>query len=131
MSLKAPQLAGRRLLARAVLLFEAVWPALWPAAAVIGLFVCAALLDLPERLPPWLHLLLLVAIAGAVLVLGIRGLRGIRLPDDRAADRRLETRSGLIHRPLSVLTTGRLAVTAWPLRCGRRTPQERWRRSGS
>ena len=40
----------------------------------------------------------------AIARLLVHGLRRIRLPDDRAADRRLETRSGLLHRPLSVLT---------------------------
>ena len=53
------RLAGRRLLARAALLFELVWPALWPASAVIGLFLCAALLGLPPLLPGWLHLIVL------------------------------------------------------------------------
>jgi uncharacterized protein (TIGR02302 family) len=98
------RLAGRRLLARAALLFEAVWPAIWPPLAVIGLFLCAALLDLPPLLPAFLHVVLLAVVALAVLILLFRGVRHIRLPDDRAADRRLETRSGLIHRPLAVLS---------------------------
>jgi uncharacterized protein (TIGR02302 family) len=98
------RLAGRRLLARAAILFEELWPALWPPLAVIGVFLCAALLNLPPLLPEWLHIALLAAVAVATVVLLLVGLRGLRLPDDRAADRRLETRSGLIHRPLSVLT---------------------------
>ncbi len=98
------RLAGRRRLARMAILFEALWPALWPPAGVIGLFLCAALLDLPARLPPLLHLALLAAVALAVAILTFRGLRGIRLPNIRTADRRLESHSGLIHRPLSVLT---------------------------
>ena len=61
-------------------------------------------LNLPPLLPGWLQLGLLVLGLMAVVGLLFRGLRGIRLPDDHAADRRLETRSGLIHRPLSVLT---------------------------
>ncbi len=102
----------RRLLARAAILFEALWPALWPAAAAIGLFLCAALLDLPPLLPVWLHLVLLAAVVAVVIVLLVRGLRSVRLPDDRAADRRLESRSGLIHRPLSVLTDRPAATDA-------------------
>lgn len=98
------RLAGRRVLARAALLFEAVWPALWPVIAVIGLFLCAALLNLPSLLPAWLHAAVLALTLLAILGLLIKGLSRIRLPDNRAADRRLETRSGLIHRPLSVLT---------------------------
>ncbi|MGD0106037.1 MAG: DUF4175 family protein [Rhodopila sp.] len=98
------RLAGRRLLARAAILFEAVWPALWPPLAVIGLFLCAALLNLPPLLPASLHVALLALVLLTVVGMLVFGLRKIRLPDDRAADRRLETRSGLIHRPLSVLT---------------------------
>ena len=50
------RLAGRRALARAASCFERIWPALWPPLGVAGLFVCAALLDLPRMLPPWAHI---------------------------------------------------------------------------
>jgi uncharacterized protein (TIGR02302 family) len=98
------RLAARRLQARAAILFEALWPALWPPLAVIGIFVCLALLNLLPLLPSWLQLGLLAL--GLIVVIGllVQGVSGIRLPNDHAADRRLETRSGLIHRPLSVLT---------------------------
>ena len=98
------RLAGRRLLARAAILFEALWPALWPVLAVIGVFLCLALLNIPSLLPSWLHFVLLALVLLVVGILLARGLYAIRLPDHRAADRRLETRSGLIHRPLSVLS---------------------------
>ena len=98
------QLDGRRVLARLAILFERLWPALWPPLAVAGLFVCAALLNLPSLLPSWLHLVLLIVTGLAIVVLLARGLRRIRIPDDDAADRRLELASGLRHRPLSVLT---------------------------
>jgi uncharacterized protein (TIGR02302 family) len=98
------RLTGRRFLARAAILFEAAWPALWPPLAVIGVFLCAALLNLLPLLPAWLQVAALALVVLAVAGLLFRGFRHIRLPDDRAADRRLETRSGLIHRPLSVLT---------------------------
>ena len=98
------RLAGWRSLARLTLLFEFVWPALWPPLGVIGVFLCVALLDLPRRLPPALHLALLLVTGAAVLVLLVRGLRRIAPPDDSAADRRLEVASGLRHRPLSVIT---------------------------
>jgi uncharacterized protein (TIGR02302 family) len=98
------RLAGRRALARFAIMFERIWPALWPAAGVVGLFVCIALLDLPRLLPPWAHIGLL-AMTGALIVgLLVRGFRGIGAPDDIAADRRLEVASGLSHRPLAVLT---------------------------
>ena len=98
------RLAGRRALARYAILFERIWPALWPALGVAGLFVCAALLDLPRLLPPWWHIALLVVIGLLILGLLLHGLRNLAAPDDKAADRRLELASGLAHRPLSVLT---------------------------
>ncbi len=98
------RLAARRALARQALLFEQLWPAIWPAVGVAGAFLCAALLDLPPLLPPWLHIALLVGTGAAILGLLARGLWRIRLPDDAAADRRLERESGLAHRPLATLT---------------------------
>ena len=98
------RLAGRRALARSAILFERIWPALWPALGVAGLFVCVALLDLPRLLPPWWHIGLLAVTAVLIVGLLVRGLRGIAAPDDKAADRRLELASGLTHRPLAVLT---------------------------
>ena len=98
------RLQSRRATARAVLLFEQIWPALWPPLGVAGVFVCLALLDLPARLPPWLHLALLGGFGLAVLVLLVRAVRSILLPDDAAADRRLERASGLAHRPLAALS---------------------------
>jgi uncharacterized protein (TIGR02302 family) len=96
-------LAGRRAQARAAILFERVWPAIWPALGVAGLFLVAALLDIPRMLPPWAHLTLLAVTGLAVLGLLGRGLARVRRPDAAAADRRLERASGLAHRPLAVL----------------------------
>ena len=93
-----------RTLARAALLLEAVWPALWPPLAVAGLFLGAALLDLPQLLSVWAHVLLLAVTAAAFLGLLWKGLHPVRVPDQAAADRRLETASGLPHRPLAVLS---------------------------
>lgn len=98
------RLAERRALARAAILFERVWPVLWPPLAVIGVFLWLALLDIPRRLPPFVHLGLLLLTGGLALGLLVRGLRGVRVPDDAQADRRLERASGLRHRPLSVLS---------------------------
>jgi uncharacterized protein (TIGR02302 family) len=98
------RLAGRRALARLTLLFERLWPVLWPPFGAIGLFVCVALLDLPRLLPTALHLALLAATCIAVAVLFVRAFKGLTAPDDAAADRRLEVASGLRHRPIAVLT---------------------------
>ena len=93
-----------RFLARAALLIEAVWPALWPPLGVAGLFLSIALLDLLPLLPPWAHAAVLAATVIAILVLLYRGLRRVRLPNQAAADRRLEASSGLSHRPLVALS---------------------------
>jgi len=98
------RLAGRRALASSAILFERIWPALWPPLGVAGLFVCAALLDLPRFLPPWLHIALLLIAPLLIVALLAYGLWNLVAPDDRTADRRLEVASGLAHRPLSVLT---------------------------
>ena len=98
------RLARRRRLARFVLLFERLWPAIWPPLGVAGLFLCLALFDVPRLLPPWPHALLLVGFGVALGWLLIRGLARLHLPDQPAADRRLERETGLAHRPLAALT---------------------------
>ncbi len=94
----------RRRLAVLALWYERAWPALWPVLGVGGLYICAALLDLPRSLPGWAHAGLLAATGVALVLLLARALRRLALPDLPAADRRLERASGLSHRPLAVLT---------------------------
>ncbi|RAI60616.1 TIGR02302 family protein [Roseicella frigidaeris] len=100
----AALLRRRRRLARLALLWEAAWPRLWPVLGLLGLGLVIALLDLPQRLPPWLHILLLLAAAGLLGWTGWRAFRGFRLPDDAGAERRLERNAGLRHRPLATLS---------------------------
>ena len=100
----ASRLRRLRAAGRAAILFERVWPAIWPALGIGGVFLCIALLDLPARLPPWLHIALLVAFAVAFLLGLARGISRIAMPTGPDADRRLERRSGLLHRPLAALT---------------------------
>ncbi|MCB4820552.1 TIGR02302 family protein [Roseicella sp. GB24] len=100
----AAALRRRRRLARLALFWEAVWPRAWPVLGALGLFLFLALLDLPQRLPGLLHILLLLAAAGGIGWLGWRAFRGFRPPDDGAAERRLERNSGLRHRPLAALS---------------------------
>ena len=102
-----------RALARLVLVVEAVWPAVWPALAVIGLFLVLALLDAPGWLPASLHLAALLAFAAALLVALGRAAWRFRLPSRAAADRRLEQQSGLRHRPLAAIAD-RQAVAGAP-----------------
>jgi uncharacterized protein (TIGR02302 family) len=100
---RIPGLGLRLTLARAALLWERLWRALWPAATVLGLFLALAFMDILPALPGWLHLLALFGFAGAIGTLAWRGGRGVRVPGRSAARRRLETASGLDHRPLATL----------------------------
>ncbi len=99
----AAAMARRIWLARLCLAWERLWPAIWPAAAIAGLFLVAALFDLWSRVAGGVHAIaLLIFAAGFVLVL-VRGLRGLRYPHEEDAVRRLESASGFAHRPLAAL----------------------------
>jgi uncharacterized protein (TIGR02302 family) len=100
---RQPHLARRLWLARSALLWERVWPALWPAVGVIGAFLVLALFDLPAQLPGILHGLFLAVVLALLGYALYRGTRQFRLPDREAARRRIETASGLDHRPLAAL----------------------------
>jgi uncharacterized protein (TIGR02302 family) len=100
------RLTVRLRLARAALVWERAWPALWPLLFVLGVFVVAALFDLLPLLPGTAHagVLALFALAAAgALLWGWRS-AGLRAwPDTVAARRRIEQASGLPHRPLEAL----------------------------
>jgi uncharacterized protein (TIGR02302 family) len=86
---------------RAAIGWERVWPALWPASGIAGVFAAAALFDLFAPLPWTLHGLIL---AGAITAIGLSfyfGFRAVRLPGWSEGARRLERTSGLKHRPIS------------------------------
>jgi uncharacterized protein (TIGR02302 family) len=104
------RLARQRQIARLVIRFEILWPAVWPALGVTGVLMCLVLLDLPQLLPVWLQAVVLALFALTIAGLLFRGLRGLQHPDDHAADRRLEVASGLVHRPLAVLSDQPAAV---------------------
>ncbi len=93
---------GRYVLAsRAALAWERVWPALWPASAIAGVFVAAALFDLFSPLPWAIHALIL---SGAITGIGLClyfSFQNVRLPSWSEGARRLEVSSGLKHRPIS------------------------------
>jgi uncharacterized protein (TIGR02302 family) len=97
------RLAVWRRAARLLLVFEAVWPVIWPPLGFVGVYFCAALLDLPQRLGRPLNTLMvladLVAAMGALAI----GVWRIRWPNDAAAQFRLRTASGLAHDPIAAL----------------------------
>lgn len=99
----AGTLPGHRFwLARLAVWWELAWPVLWPPLGVAGLFAALALFDVLPLLPGWLHGLALAAFAGALVWAALRARAVLRLPGIEAARRRLEARSGLAHRPLTV-----------------------------
>jgi uncharacterized protein (TIGR02302 family) len=97
------RLLMRLRLARAALLWERIWPACWPALAVLGAFLVLGLFDLLPLLPGVLHAALLLLFGAAFVAALAVIIRGTVLPDRIAARRRIERASGLDHRPLQAL----------------------------
>jgi uncharacterized protein (TIGR02302 family) len=95
--------ATRLRLARAALLWERMWPACWPALAVLGGFLVLALFDLLPLLPGLLHAVVLLGFGVAFFAALAAAARSIIVPDRLAARRRIELASGLAHRPLQAL----------------------------
>ncbi len=85
------------------MLAERAWPEFSPVAALLVVFVCAALLDGPQQLPPLLHAAVLAILVLSSAALLRRGIRRIRTPSAPEIDRRLEAAAGLAHRPLATL----------------------------
>jgi tetratricopeptide (TPR) repeat protein len=114
------RLARWRRAARLLLIFEVIWPILWPPAGILGAYLCAALLGLPLRLGRPLNTLLALGdITLAAIALGI-GVWRIRWPDDAAARHRLQSASGLAHDPIAALEdtpaqTDAVSVAVWQI----------------
>lgn len=86
-----------------VLAAERIWPALWPASGIVGVFLILALANVFSALPEWLHLTLLFGFVAAVVGAVIYSLRDSVFPTRGQALRHLERSSGLEHRPLTAL----------------------------
>lgn len=89
-------------LVRLALLWERVWPPLAAALGLGALFLALALLEVPGRLPFWLHAALAPLFALAVAALLWRAAHVPR-PTDAEAARRLERDNHAAHRPLAAL----------------------------
>ena len=96
-------LARRLMQARLSLAWENAWPALWPAVGIAGTFAALALLDVFAWLTGWLHVLVLAAVAGVFGYALYYGVRRCVWPSRTDALRRIETASGMEHRPLEAL----------------------------
>jgi uncharacterized protein (TIGR02302 family) len=93
----------RLALARAALGFERLWPALWPALAVLSGFLIVSLLGLWSWLPGWLHAAGLVAFAAGLVWALARARSAMRWPDQTSGLGRLEAVNHLPHQPLRSL----------------------------
>jgi uncharacterized protein (TIGR02302 family) len=93
----------RVLLSWASLAAERLWPILWPAGGVVGVFLILALANVFVYLPEWLHLISLMLFVGALGAAVMWSLRQTEVPTRSQAVRHLEQSSGLGHRPLSTL----------------------------
>ena len=89
--------------ARLVLIWENAWAALLPLICLAGLFLALALLELPALLSPWVHIALLAAFVAAAAAAVWFAVTQWHPPDHDSVVRRLETDSGLDHRPLGTL----------------------------
>jgi uncharacterized protein (TIGR02302 family) len=88
-------------LARAAILWERIWPALWPASGIVGAYFAAALLGLFAVIPPALHTLLLFVVVVATAFALYLNFRSLQFPGWHEAARRVERDSALPHRPLT------------------------------
>ena len=87
-------------LARLVVAFEALWPALWPCLAVLGSFVAVSLFGLWLALPLLVHLPVLLLFMGAFAWSLWRVRPLLRVPPREAGLARLEHDSDVPHQPL-------------------------------
>lgn len=99
---RLPSRVERRVrISRALLVWEALLPALWPAIGIAGVFVSLALFGFFSSLSPLPHWLLLAGFGGLVVWMLWRGFRDFHWPSRDDALRHLERSSGLPHAPLS------------------------------
>ncbi len=87
--------------ARFAILWERVWPSLWPASGIVGLYAAAALLGVFHVIPGWLHALVFIATLIATGLSFYSGFQSFELPHWAEGARRVERDSALPHRPIT------------------------------
>ncbi|MBI1260549.1 MAG: TIGR02302 family protein [Rhizobiales bacterium] len=99
---KLPRRIEWRIRAAMVLLtWERLWPAMWPATSMAGIFIALALLGTFTNMAPSLHWTILAGFALAMTASLWHGLLDFRRPTRADAMRQIEKASGLTHQPLS------------------------------
>ena len=87
--------------ARLILWWERVWPALWPALGFVGAYAMLALFGVLPLLPGGIHVLLVLGLTGAAGYFLWRRFSRVHAPVWSEAARRLERDSKLAHRPIT------------------------------
>jgi uncharacterized protein (TIGR02302 family) len=87
--------------ARAAVLWERVWVALWPGLGLIGLYFVLALTGVLDLLPSAVRVLLLFIIGGVLFRSFWLSFDPVKMPGWFDGARRLERDSGLANRPLT------------------------------
>ncbi len=93
----------RLALAWTALLWERLWSRLWVPTALAGVFIAVTLTDVLPSLAFVLHVLVVLASAGAIGYVAYRMLRGFKWPTRGEARARLEKTSPVSHRPLTTV----------------------------
>ncbi len=94
-------------LTRAALAWELLWPTLITPLCIAGIYAALALINIWESLPGLVHWLAALATVGSIGWFTYQAARQFQWPTPQEALRRLETGSGLTHRPLSALADAR------------------------
>jgi len=89
--------------AAALLRLEAAWPFLLPAIAALLAFATLAAAGVPQRLPVWLHVAVMLLLLAWIGRAAWRAAQAAPDPPQDRVDRRIERSSGLVHRPLQTL----------------------------
>jgi uncharacterized protein (TIGR02302 family) len=98
---RRPAAISRRMgLARGAIWWEDLLNRICRAGALLGVLLGLTLMGMWTWLPGEIHIVLALAFVIAIPVMLRRDLRGITWPDEEAALRRLERKSGFDHRPL-------------------------------
>ena len=99
----AELLADKVSAARRVMLWERIWPALVPPAAVIALFLSVSWFGLWLDAPRWARAAG-VALFGALLLWSLVGLFRVKAAAEAEARAKLDRDSGLPHRPVEAMS---------------------------
>jgi len=97
----AARVERKILAARRVLLWERAWPRLWPASAILGVFVAAGLFDLFSYIPWQMHTLIVLGVFAACGYFTYDNFKTFHAPDWEEGARRVERDSRLSHRPIT------------------------------